>query len=451
MWVESSGVPGEGSTFHFTFNADAIPETGVDILHEELPELRGKRLLFVDDNETSRRILASQAKSWGMSYRGTHSPIEALGLIENGESFDIAILDFKMPEMNGIELAHAIRKARSAQELPLVMLSSVGRQEMASGGVDFAAHLTKPIKPSQLHDALVFVLAGHAKQVKPKHRQESEFDSGMGERLPFSILLAEDNATNQKLAIRLLDRMGYEADIVETGLAAVEAVSGGDYDVVLMDLQMPEMDGLEATRQIRRELHDPLQPYIVAMTANAMAGDRERCLAAGMNDYVSKPIRVKALIDALSRAGESVQKLKGDLAESDDAKQQKPEAVEETGPAPSPDGETLDTAALDNLRETVGGDEEFLIELVETFLEDAPQMLADMRQAAETGDAPGLRLHAHSLKSNSAEFGAMSLNALCKQLEMMGKDNQLDGTLPLIDQADAAYQAIKPALLALGA
>jgi len=449
MWVESSGVPGEGSTFHFTFRANAIPETGQDLLHEELPELRGKRLLYVDDNNTSRRILAGQAKSWGMASKGTASPFEALDWIEAGQPFDIAILDFKMPEMNGVELASAIRKIRPAQDLPLVMLSSVGHQEMLAEGVDFAAHLTKPIKPSQLHDALVFVLAGQARQVAPKQRTKSEFDSQMGERQPLSILLAEDNATNQKLAVRMLERMGYKADIVETGLEAFKSATNDGYDVVLMDLQMPEMDGLEATRQIRHELHDPLKPYIVAMTANAMAGDRERCLAAGMNDYVSKPIRVQALVDALTRAGESLQKETGSTAVSEETTARPAHPAEGPGASHGPDSETLDPAALDNLRQTVGDDDEFLAELVDTFLEDAPQMLADMRQAAETRDAPGLRLHAHSLKSNSAEFGAMVLSALCKQLEMMGKDNQLDGALPLIDQADALYEAIKPALVAL--
>ena len=179
------------------------------------------------------------------------------------------------------------------------------------------------------------------------------------------------------------------------------------------------------------------------MTANVMAGDRERCLSAGMNDYVSKPIRVKLLVEALTRAGELALGQNG----SESAAGQVPD--EETAAAPSTAGETLDSAALNNLLETVGGDQEFLAELVDTFLEDAPQMLADMRQAAETGDAPGLRLAAHSLKSNSADFGAMSLNALCKQLEILGKENQLDGALPLIEQADAAFEAVKPALLAL--
>ncbi len=315
MWVESSGIPGEGSTFHFTFRATAAAHPDEDMLHEELPALRGKRLLFVDDNETSRRILAAQAESWGMSCRGSEFPAEALGWIQSGEQFDIAILDYQMPFMNGVELANAIRQVRPAEALPLVMLSSQSRRELDTGDLDFAAYLTKPIKPSQLHDALVTVLAGHLKRTGPAP-QKSEFDAQLGERLPLTILLAEDNATNQKLAIRLLGRMGYDADIVETGLQAVEAVAAGAYDVVLMDLQMPQMDGLEATRQIRRAGSDPQRPYIVAMTANAMAGDRERCLAAGMNDYVSKPVRVKALVEALTHAGETVQEQNGRSAES---------------------------------------------------------------------------------------------------------------------------------------
>jgi CheY-like chemotaxis protein/HPt (histidine-containing phosphotransfer) domain-containing protein len=469
MWVESSGIPGEGSTFHFTFRAVVAPETGEDVLHEELPELHGKRLLFVDDNETSRRILASQAESWGMNYKGTEFPTEALLWIQQGEQFDIAIVDFNMPVLDGIELARAIRKLRKESELPLVMLSSLGRREMNTGELNFAAYLTKPIKPSQLHDALVSVLAGHARRAASGQPRESEFDSQLGERLPLSILLAEDNATNQKLAVRLLGRLGYESDLVESGLQAAQAVAEGDYDVVLMDLQMPGMDGLEATRQIRRDGRHGTWPYIVAMTANAMAGDRERCLAAGMNDYVSKPIRVKSLVEALTRAGELVQQKESapetavseiaqpGLVEVAQGSANRHTAVESltaahaAGSAPSTNGVELDSAALDNLRETVGGDDEFLVELVETFLEDAPQMLADMRKAAEIGDAPSLRLAAHSLKSNSAEFGAMSLSALCKELEMMGKDGHTEGALPMIDRADALFEAVKPALLALGA
>jgi len=299
------------------------------------------------------------------------------------------------------------------------------------------------------------VLAGQQERSAPVKKQ-SEFDSEMGSRLPMTILLAEDNATNQKLALRLLDRLGYSADVAETGLQALEESVSGDYDLVLMDLQMPEMDGLEATRQIRRQLGAPKRPYIVAMTANAMAGDRERCLAAGMNDYVSKPIRVQALIDALARGAEVVHGTAaggGDEAKegggSTNGASAEGGAVTASAQGEASFAAALDQAALDNLRNTVGGDEEFLAELVMTFLEDAPQLLADMRSAAEAGDAPGLRLSSHSLKSNSADFGAMDLNALCKQLEMMGKEEKLEGALALIDQADAAFAAVKPALLAL--
>ncbi len=445
MWVESSGVPGEGSTFHFTFRASTMPGADHDMFHEELPALRGKRLLFVDDNETSRRIIAAQANSWGMSYRGTEFPSEALSWILRGEQFDIAILDYQMPDMNGIELGRAIRRERSADELPLVMLSSVSHRDLNISGVDFASYLTKPIKPSQLHDTLVTVLAGQIRRTKPKRRRESEFDPHMGERLPLTILLAEDNVTNQKLALRLLERMGYAADVVETGREAVSAVSSGAYDVVLMDLQMPEMDGLEATRHIRRDGRHDQRPFIVAMTANAMAGDRERCLAAGMNDYVSKPIRVKALVDALANAAQT-------LSGSNESGRKSAVTVEAAEEATaSPVAEQLDMAALDNLRQTVGDDEEFLAELIDTFMEDAPLLLADMRQAAESGDAPGLRLAAHSLKSNSADFGAMTLNAICKELEMMGKDDRLDGALALVAEAEAAFEAVKPALLSIAA
>ena len=185
MWVESSGVPGEGSTFHFTFRATATPDSETDLLHDELPELRGKRLLFVDDNETSRRILAAQAESWGLVYKGSEFPAEALGWIQKGETFDVAILDYQMPLMTGIDLARAIRQVRPAAELPLVMLSSLGRRDIDSADVDFAAYLTKPIKPAQLHSALVSVVAGTAASKGTQQAHRSEFDPEMGARLPF--------------------------------------------------------------------------------------------------------------------------------------------------------------------------------------------------------------------------------------------------------------------------
>ena len=314
MHAESAGV-GKGSLFTFTIKAESaqIPERKLErdikgiqsILHD-------KRVLIVDDNATNRRILMLQTEKWGMNPRETERPREALTWIQNGEPFDLAILDLQMPEMDGVMLTREIRKLRDKKSLPIILLTSLGRREVGAEDVEFAAYLTKPLKPSALFDALAGLFAprsllshlgeanGVARNVpSPKADSSRPFmDAELGKRHPLRILLAEDNAVNQKLALRILEQMGYRADVASNGMEAVESIQRQTYDVILMDVQMPEMDGLDATREIRK-LADATQPHIIAMTANALEGDREMCLAAGMDDYISKPIRVNELVAAL--------------------------------------------------------------------------------------------------------------------------------------------------------
>jgi signal transduction histidine kinase/DNA-binding response OmpR family regulator/HPt (histidine-containing phosphotransfer) domain-containing protein/PAS domain-containing protein len=443
MWVESEGVPGQGATFHFTIRAEAAPSPTYAFLREAPPELQGKRLLIVDDNATNRRILTMQAQSWGMLYRETASPAEALGWINQGEPFDIAILDMQMPEMDGLTLATAIREQRDPQALPLVMLTSLGRREMGESVVEFAAFLNKPLKPSQLFDALVNILAGQPGRIREERQAPTttQFDPDMGRRLPLRILLAEDNATNQKLALRLLARMGYRADVAANGLEALQALERQTYDVVLMDMQMPEMDGLETTRHIHQRWPGEQHPYVIAMTANAMEGDREMCLAAGMDDYISKPIRVEALVQALERGSDDVHLRRMDR-DTD-------QAQVETGTTGTQPQDYLDPAALDNLRDMTGGDPAFLAELINTFLEDAPPLLKNLRQALSQEDASGVRLAAHSLKSNGADFGATTFSALCQQLEILGKSGQLGGAEALLSRISEEFETVKAALEAM--
>jgi signal transduction histidine kinase/DNA-binding response OmpR family regulator len=434
MWVESDGTPGSGSTFHFTIRATAIAQPSPAYLSGEQPELRGKRLLIVDDNATNRRILTMQAEAWEMPFRETALPIQALGWIRQGEQFDVAILDMQMPDMDGLTLATEIRKVEHAQSLPIVMLTSLGRKEVGGKEVEFAAFLNKPLKPSQLFDALVSILAKQKRATRETKKSTGEvlFDVTMGQRLPLRILLAEDNATNQKLALHLLARMGYRADLAANGLEALDAMERQTYDLVLMDMQMPEMDGLETTRQIHQRWQGKLHPYIVAMTANAMEGDRETCLAAGMDDYISKPIRVQSLIEALERGAAHVRT-----------------QIEEQTVNDKPTGDYLSQASLDNLWNMVGGDTEVLAELVNTFLEDAPVLLGDLRRAVEMGDAGTVRLKAHSLKSNGADFGALGFSEMCRQMEMMGKSGQLEGAQALLRQLEAEYRQVEAALVAM--
>ncbi|HJW52915.1 MAG TPA: response regulator, partial [Burkholderiaceae bacterium] len=299
MWAESDG-PGRGSTFQFTIRAPLaeLPPTRHRDFVGAQPELSGHRVLVVDDNATNRRVLSLQAAKWGMQVRETESPTEALRGLDAGEACDLAILDMHMPEMDGIELARRIRQQRP--ELPLVLFSSLGRREAGDTEGLFSAHLAKPVRQSQLFDTLASLLAQSAAPRGPAPgAAKPKIDSDMGSRHPLRILVAEDNVVNQKLALRILQQMGYRADLASNGIEAIESVERQPYDVVLMDVQMPEMDGLEASRRITAKWPPTERPRIVAMTANAMAGDREECLAAGMDDYLTKPIRVDQLVEAL--------------------------------------------------------------------------------------------------------------------------------------------------------
>jgi signal transduction histidine kinase/CheY-like chemotaxis protein len=298
MGVESAG-PGQGSTFRFTIAAKpaVLPPGAKREFIGEQPALKGKRILVVDDNATNRRILALQSAKWGLVVKDSADPLQVPAMLA-AERFDLAILDMHMPGMDGAELAQAIRAA--GHTLPLVLFSSLGRREAHDGL--FAAVLAKPLRQSQLFDTLVSLLAHEAAPQRSAQPARPAMDATMAARHPLRILLAEDNVVNQKLALRLLSQMGYRADVASNGIEAIESVERQVYDVVLMDVQMPEMDGLEASRRITGRHAAGARPRIVAMTANAMAGDREMCLAAGMDDYLTKPIRVDALVEALMQA-----------------------------------------------------------------------------------------------------------------------------------------------------
>lgn len=298
MWATSDGA-GTGSTFHVTLRAKPadVPDTRSRTLVGEQSELLGKRILVVDDNETNLRILGLQLQKWGAVPRTLSNPEEALPLLQTDAAFDIAILDMHMPQMDGVDLARAIRKLPS--DLPLVLFSSVGLRELETRENLFAAYLTKPLRQSQLFDTLMTLIdAKTAPQPEAKPAAKPKTDPGMAARHPLRILLAEDNLVNQKLATRLLEQMGYRVDLASNGIEALESVARQTYDVVLMDVQMPEMDGLEASRQLISRYRTD-RPKIIAMTANAMQGDREMCLEAGMDDYIAKPIRVDRLVQAL--------------------------------------------------------------------------------------------------------------------------------------------------------
>ncbi len=305
IWLES--VLGQGTTFHFTLFAPKADISRRVNLHEVKPDLAGKRLLIVDDNSTNRKILELQSREWSMDAIQTDSPIKALKWINDGQQFDVAILDMSMPDMDGIDLATAIRKSYTSEQLPLILLSSlatlsdVPRDKLAA--IDFKAKLAKPIKPSALLDILLETFSNTATPYEKRKTTESTpLDSKMAEQMPMSILLVDDNKTNQKLGTLVLKRLGYKADIAVNGQEAIDMQGSQHYDTILMDIEMPIVDGVNATLQIREQDAPQNNPYIIAMTANAMEGDRERYLNAGMDGYISKPLRINELVSGLETA-----------------------------------------------------------------------------------------------------------------------------------------------------
>jgi CheY-like chemotaxis protein/HPt (histidine-containing phosphotransfer) domain-containing protein len=427
MWAESR--VGEGSTFHVTIVADAAAGPTAAEELQAIPELGGKRVLIVDDNGTNREILRRQTESWTMVPQEAASPGEAIEYVRRGDPFDVAILDMQMPEMDGVSLAHEIRRYRSAEDLPLVMLTSLGREPSRSGG-EFAAHLTKPIRPSQLYDTLIGIFAP-ALIPQRVGRPGPPVPARSSARPHLRILLAEDNPVNQRVALLLLEKLGYRADVVSDGREALEALDRQRYDVVLMDVQMPEMDGLEATRRILERGADD-RPRIVAMTAGATEADREACLAAGMDDYVSKPIREQELSAALDRAGPPADEASSSAADDATA----------TDDATTTDTAVIDPEALEQLRRTVGS-EEAMREVTATFFEDTDHTLAVLRAEVQAGRASEVRRRAHSLKSTAASFGATRLADLSRTLEQYGFTGSLDGAAALVAEIAAEFARVK--------
>jgi signal transduction histidine kinase/CheY-like chemotaxis protein len=465
LWAESpAAVPleagkeangGPGSIFHFTIQAEAAPLPPQRYLQEAQPDLRGKRLLIVDDNATNRRILTLQAGAWGVIAEAFASPLDALDALRRGDPCDVAILDRVMPEMDGLTLAAEIHRLRA--HLPLVMLTSGPRDATAAGGdaerIDFAAVLTRPIKPSSLYDALAEIFAREA-QALPRREVERkpQFDRSMGQRLPLRILIAEDNVINQQVALSFLERLGYRGDVAANGLEVLEALRRQPYDAVLMDVQMPEMDGIEATRRIRQlhrtELAAEAQPRIIAMTANALREDCDACLAAGMDDYISKPVQVEELIRALSRCHPRPPTASPEPLPAIAAPVGEAAALVE--PSPLRPEEVLDPRALARLRATLGKQaDQMLPGLTQEFYQDTERLLAQAQRALALGQAEELQRAAHSLKSTSATFGAMALSAAARELEHLARDGVLAGAASCIASAEAEFARARAALEAI--
>jgi CheY-like chemotaxis protein len=446
MWAEST--PGNGSTFQFVLPMQAAPQTNGSVLDHKQPQLADLKLLIVDDNPTNCRILALQTNKWGMIPRTALSGEQALTWLQAGEKFDLAILDMQMPGLDGLMLAAEIRKLPNGAKLPLVLLTSMGVRpdspEFVQAG--FATCLTKPIKPAQLFESLVRVVSGLRTAPKPQP-VISKLDPKMAARLPLRVLLCDDNLINQKVATRLLGQMGYTPHIAGNGLEALVAIDSQPFDLIFMDVMMPEMDGLEATREIRTRQKDRgLNPnykspiIIVAMTASAMPGDREKCLAAGMDDYLAKPVRPEDVRTIVERWGE-----KAALDASHPAKDSVVETARIMANTDMP-MKDLPSVDMERLNEFTEGNPDNLTELATLYVKQTAEQIEQLQAAVKTSDALGVRRIAHSCAGASATCGMKRIVPLLRELEQQGEAGKLTNAAELFTQVATEFELIRTTL-----
>jgi CheY-like chemotaxis protein len=437
--IGADSAEGAGSTFWFTLplreasSAPPVPHPG---------GLAGRRALVVDDNATNREILEHHVQAGGMRATTAASGRIALqqlhAALRDGDPYDLAIIDMKMPGMDGIELATAIRTDGAFGDLRLVLVTSLhSTDEMGRAKeVGFSAYLSKPVRRQELYRALAQAGGGLPADAAPAP------GPAQVAKIHARVLMAEDNGVNQVVARNMLKSLGCEWEIVANGQAALQAVQQRAFDIVLMDCQMPVMDGYAASRAIRAwEAASPDRPRIpiVALTANALVGDAEACLAAGMDEHLAKPYTRRQLGAAMARW------LPARLVESDGG-----EAVAPAATAPAEDKDSLiDANALDNIRALDDGSgESVLDEVIGIFLAEAPGHLQGLQAGLAAGHAAELGRIAHAFKSASFNVGAMPLGELCRQLERLGKAGEMHGAAELVAHIERMFQRVRPLLLA---
>jgi len=461
--------PEKGSTFWFTIRLE-LQSDAQESMGTPRGDLKGLRVLIVDDNATNRKILEHYTKIWEMvseSVEDGPSALHALhAAVERGEPFHLALLDMQMPKMDGVTLARAIKEDPSIASVRLLMLTSLGRRGDAEKAREagIAAYLTKPIRQSPLFDCLTLVL-GPSREVAEGSIVTRHTAKEDGRRSSVRILVAEDNLVNQRVAVRMLEKLTWQADVVNNGREAVEAWQRGSYDLILMDCQMPEMDGFEATAEIRKRealgvrregSEDPspdasrFTPHvpIIAMTANAMKGDRERCLEAGMDNYIPKPVRSEVLKEVILGL---LVKPRAEVHGGEPSEGPWPSAsqgsISLSGQGDSVEENCLDEQVLKELQ-SLGGDDqpEFVNAVIQQFLDDQGKHTTAIEEAVKQGDPLALRRAAHSLKGSSGNVGARSLAAVLIKLLKIGASGTLDGVEPLLFQLRLESERTRRAL-----
>jgi PAS domain S-box-containing protein len=426
-------------------------------------EIHGVRILVVDDNATNREVLAAQLGAWGVRWdEAPDGPtaLQALRLARDaGDPFAAAIVDMQMPGMDGSDLARAIEADKTLAPIRLVLMTSLGGRGAARepGEVGFAAYLVKPVRQSDLFDCLANVLAGSAADAAPAAESQAAARReaiDANRRATARILLAEDNITNQQVALGILKKLGMRADAVANGAEALRSLETIPYDLVLMDMQMPEMDGVEATRRIRDPQSDVMDHEIpiIAMTANALQGDRERCLEAGMNGYVAKPVSPAALAEALERwlprESATVTAVSGFAASRPAVSAPEPTGPEAAMPAGAADAVDTEVPVFDRvgLLARLMGDEELSRLVIDEFLADIPLQIQALRSFLAAGDATGSTRQAHSIKGASANVGGEALRAVALAAERAGQAGNLDAIITLVPSIEFQFARLMEAM-----
>ncbi len=440
MWVESE--TGRGSVFQFV-----IPAQGAVLEPEptqaSLEALKGCSILVVDDNRTNRRVVELAGQRWGMKVDAVASGAEALKRLAGGAAYDVLVLDLQMPEMDGVMLARELQRLKVAT--PRLLMTSLGlRSDMPWAERNlFNLCLSKPVKPSQFQQALLKVINQPAAEAGQPDKVMEEPTLPLATRLPLHLLVADDNSINQKVALRLLEQVGYRADVANNGLEVLQALANKHYDLVFMDVQMPEMDGLEATRQVRQmesqpgRCLNPVRHAIIAMTANAMKGDREKCLAAGMDDYIPKPVRAEVLYATIERFGREI------LGGKNNGKTV---AVTPQAAAPVAVQKPAKLLDFDRLNDFSEGNREAAQELVDLYLQQTRDQLARLKTQFASGNAGDVQRTAHSCAGASATCGILVMTPHFKRVESLAAEGALDQVAPLIDELEANFKLVEGAL-----
>jgi signal transduction histidine kinase/HPt (histidine-containing phosphotransfer) domain-containing protein len=433
IWVDSDA--GHGSTFHFTILAQGAAASSPPAWQSAQPQLTGKHVLIAEDGVSIARILRHRLEQWGVKVETAASAKEALAVLEKDKSFDASIIDLQLPDADGFKLARDIRKLNTGRFLPLLFLSAtrLRNDDFRAADLDVSQFVHKPVRPAQLLEALCRALSVQVQRDK-KSAFTPGLDSDFARRLPLRVLLADDNPINQKVGVSVLTKLGYQADLACNGLEVLKALEQKPYDVLFLDVQMPEMDGLECAKQICQRWTRDRRPIVIAMTGNALMGDREKCLAAGMDDYISKPVRVADLQATLERWGPT-KAVKHDTSYF----LRNPNSL-------SPG--LLDETVIADLREMAPTNGvSMLRELIDLYIESAPTRVTQIVQSAE--DAKKLAFHAHALKSMSLNMGAKSIIELAQRLENLGNSGRVTGAMQIIQELETVFTQTKVQLLVL--